>query len=321
MKTTRTTSTRTTVATGRTQTNRAGKVSHNTPAIKDLVVKVRKLQLQEANARADVIRCHIEIGEHLQTLQDQTEHGEWIKRLQELGYGERQAQRLKKVANSRLAGQIRPTVTDLGRRLPADLQKLVALTRLSLEQLQELLNDVCLDLNDMSRDEISQRVKELLGGDEGKGLADSSAHFSSLHRNTEVAVPAEYRPHPDITPSENASAGGVQAGPVSLNGQAGGNFADRDQDHQRRVQSLHRIASGPRREDRPLKIAVEKAYPAFEAEVIRLASAFGREAGNEATRALGHDDKLLGVLLLGKLKDQLEPESAFSPSSDHAETE
>lgn len=119
-----------------------GQAGDGGPAIEDLVARIRELQLQGADALAGRIRCSIEIGEQLHALREQTEHGEWLKRLAELGYGERQAQRLMQLAGSALAGQIRPTVTDLGRRRPADLHKLASLARLSDEQLEELFGDL-----------------------------------------------------------------------------------------------------------------------------------------------------------------------------------
>ena len=323
MTTTRTTPSRTTgrrqksAATGRTKSSLAGKERRDVPAIEDLVAKIRKLQLQEADKRTGLIRSLIEIGEQLQALREQTEHGEWLKRLEELGYGERQAQRLMQFAGSALAGQIRPTVTDLGRRLPTDMQKLASLARLSLEQLEELLKDANLDLDDMSRDDVSKQVRELPTGDEE--VAESAAHVIPLNPNTSNEEPTKDRLESEDAPSKEADADGAQGACASSAGEKATNVADHNRVHQRRVQSLHRMANGTRREhDRPVEIAVDKTYVAFEAKVIRLAGEFGRKACNKAIRAINQDDTLLAMLLLSRLKDRLDPSTAFAPDASPA---
>jgi hypothetical protein len=292
--------------------------------VEKLVAKIRKLQQQEASTRVESIRCRIEIGEQLQALRSQTDHGQWSKKLKLLGYEKRTAERLMQVAASPLAAEMRTTGTHLGSRLPVDIQKLAQLARLSSDQLRTFLSTH--DAEELSREELAALLRS--GEDDGElELEDGSVPNSGAPRVTRrvTGSPPTTTKHETTLPDEDE-----QPEQEAIEAQAAEREEDQKSDtspksapkadaarHLSRVQHYRRIAEGKsRKEDRPVELAIDKHYARFEEEVVRLARKYGRSGCNQAVRAVGFDEQLVSMLLLHRFKATIDPEQAFAPETE-----
>jgi hypothetical protein len=113
------------------------------------------LERQEGDAVAAVVR----IGKLLCELRPQAKK-DWAKQLEKIPMHPRIASRYMAIVNGAI-GQIGPSGSDLLSRLPYDLQRLEKRTKLTLEQLKRLAQE--LDLRQATRDQITHAVKSLLG--------------------------------------------------------------------------------------------------------------------------------------------------------------
>jgi hypothetical protein len=136
--------------------------------VEKVVEEIQRLQKLECKSCLDTINHRIAIGAALVTLKKKTEHGDWVKRLSELGFDERTAQSLMRLSKSALAGQIRGTAPVLAKWLPTDLTKLDTLGKLSDEQLQKALIEWGRRIKTMSRKQLRDEVNSLLNP-EAKG--------------------------------------------------------------------------------------------------------------------------------------------------------
>lgn len=126
----------------------------------DLVTAIKKLESEAAEGWCAYMVKQLAIGEKLNELRNATKHGTWRKHCQELGYSERKAQQLMKIAKSALAERIRTIDADLMTTLPTDLQKLEILATLNAEQL-DIAFEAEADFCEPKRDDLRTAVKGL----------------------------------------------------------------------------------------------------------------------------------------------------------------
>lgn len=271
--------------------------------VQRLITAIRNLQKLEADNRVALISCRIEIGEKLQALKGQVEQGDWTVTIEQLGYNERQAQRLMQIASSDWADEIRTKGTDLGQHLPCDLQKLASLASLSLEQFQELLGKE--DINDLTRAKVAEHIRGL---NERVKRNDADVNTSSGD-----AIPSDHNGVTNTYEDDTVGEGGShETLDLPHTGESTLNNKSHVLDHQHRIQQFHQIVSGkPRAENRPVKKAIERVFGRFESEVLKTARRYGKEACNSAVRLAKFDDVTLGMILLQQLQDRLDPEHAF----------
>lgn len=270
-----------------------------------IIAQIRELQQRECESNTTLIYCRIEIGLRLLALQEQIGHGGWTKTLVTLGYSERQAQRLMQIAKCPWADEIRTSGTDFVLGLPSDLQKLASLAKLTREQLQDLMARE--DLNELSRGAVSAHVDQLFGGFE---------EFDSEWKPTSANVdPTEDMDIEETTVAtdESDNIPGPAAQTVAPNRDANAKVASQGMDQQHRVQLYRRLVmGGATAGHRAVKIAVERAFPPFKADVLGIARQHGKVALNEAVRLEKCDGETLAMLLLHRLREDLQPEQAFN---------
>jgi hypothetical protein len=146
--------------------------------IKHVVEQIKGEQEKIHRTEGSAIASLVQIGVLLIQLQAAAGRT-WTRTARELGYNPRTASRLQKLGSSWLA-QIGTAGSEILNRLPADIQKLEWLCRLSEEHLRQLLANG--DLKMTSRSKVIAEVKKILGEDEAQAQPASTDVARALDR-------------------------------------------------------------------------------------------------------------------------------------------
>lgn len=136
--------------------------------IKKVVQAIVKEQQKIDRHEGDVVACHIRIGVRLVALRSLAKKT-WGKQLKALGISPRVASRYLKIVRN-WPDEIGLTESDLLTRLPTDLLKLEWLCRVSVSQLEGLLNT--LNCKKATRSQVIAAVREVLGEEPPRATDD-----------------------------------------------------------------------------------------------------------------------------------------------------
>ena len=182
--------------------------------VNKIVAKIRKLQDRECKHRRDIVQRQLEVGAELNILKETVPHGSWSKLRDGLGYEERMAQKLMKLAAEKFGDKIRDIEPDFARRLPTDLFKLDILNRLSKVQLKDSLKAWGSSLERMDRAKLRAAVDGVLKPSEvkepkstasGAGTAEESESPSQTQLSAARATSS-------VASDDSATTSGASAG-------------------------------------------------------------------------------------------------------------
>jgi hypothetical protein len=138
----------------------AGQQSQRTAATSDkLLSEIKNQQTALDRHEGDALVAVVQIGKLLCELRPLAKK-DWAKQLTTIPMHPRIASRYMAIVKGSI-GAIGPAGSDLLARLPYDLQRFEQLSKLSLDQLEQLAQEM--DLRRATREEVGAAVKELLG--------------------------------------------------------------------------------------------------------------------------------------------------------------
>jgi hypothetical protein len=273
-----------------------------------------------------LLKCRIEIGEKLKELKQSIPHGKWEDALKSAGTNPRTAERLMQIAGSPLAAQIRTIGTVLAARLPDELQKLCMLARLSIEQLEAVIEQQ--DLCELTRAELAAEVKRQLG--QAAPESDEPEETEATADPEESATPADITgggtptlamtTTPHRTPREGPPHDTDETVVTDDDGtetetstqSAGVNPRDLAAAHEKRCRQLLKF-----RQAEYLTFEVGTPEATAIDELTQIIAALALKTGGKlltkAMKIANYDSTMVAMALCANLKDTLNPEEMFRP--------
>ena len=308
----------------------------DTAKVKKICAGIVKLQKCESKSKLDIINYRVKIGDQLIQLKKHTKGGKWLKRLASLGYDERTAQRLMNLADGNFDDKIRDIDPDLAQRLPIDVVKLEQLDRLTSEQLEECIGAWDHTHESMSRENIRESVKAILGPDNEDEAPQEQTQASANATPSSVAAPSENQAEPvaagtdsdvDQELGEDVAEGvDEELGDCVQPEDAGQDDTEADKGapderpvYQSHFATLKKLASNcSTKKEKALQGALEAHAPNFLNEVVTLARKRGRELSEkDACQASSVEPELIAVGLMGHLQEVLKQQDVvdlFAPT-------
>jgi len=161
------------------------KSKRNNSSVNKIVAAIKLAQHKARTSKIEFIRAQLEIGTQLTLLQEEAGQN-WKKWRDSVGYKERKAQRMQQISKGPLLEVIRTIGTEspeLGDRLPAELQNLCALSRLTCSQIIESLK-AGWDCDTMDRTQLSNAVKAVKASKDNTPIPSVSKSKAAKRKGT-----------------------------------------------------------------------------------------------------------------------------------------